>query len=611
MKRIYRYAFGLLCVLILMGCQVPREKRSNAANEMAEILQQASDKNYAIQKKQKNKQAQLPLDIKNALAPDIAMSSGKNLEYAEKRFDVYVEQVPAKTFFLGLVEDTPYNITVHPGVEGKISLQMKKVTIPEVLETVRNTYGFDYHQTRQGIEILPATLQTRAFSVNYLDVERDGTSSTQVIAGTLTSGTNGTGTTGAPGTPGTPGYNSAATGTNNVTNSNSANQYQTVPNSTLNTNYKSDFWVELKKSIEAIVGAGEGKKVAISPLASLIVVTAMPEELKKIEDYLRDADLSLNRQVLLEAKILEVELNDSFQAGINWSLISGRLQSTQFGGQVIRDGIVPSNDFPVLNENVTSAVSQPNVSFTPALGAANVSNTALFGGVFALTVNGKNLGSFIELLGAQGKVHVLSNPRVSTLNNQKALIKVGFDRFFITSVSTTSTISSSTTQQTPNVTFSPFFTGVALDVTPHITPKRGITLHIHPTVSEVHDDIKDFTLNGQPQSYPLAKSTVRESDSIVKARNGETIIIGGLMQDVTQDLKEGIPFLKDIPLLGNLFRHTAQKTKKSELVILLRPTVVDNNTWSQKLDETADRFQDMYQENARDDNRYRCKGSGC
>jgi MSHA biogenesis protein MshL len=127
----------------------------------------------------------------------------------------------------------------------------------------------------------------------------------------------------------------------------------------------------------------------------------------------------------------------------------------------------------------------------------------------------------------------------------------------------------------------------------------------------VEDDIKNFTLNGQAQSYPLAKSSVRESDSMVKAKNGEMVIIGGLMQDQTTDLKEGIPVLKDLPLLGHLFRHTVQTTKKSELVILLRPIIVENNTWVEQLNQTSDHFQRLDDEVKKDERKYHCKGPNC
>ena len=150
-------------------------------------------------------------------------------------------------------------------------------------------------------------------------------------------------------------------------------------------------------------------------------------------------------------------------------------------------------------------------------------------------------------------------------------------------------------------------------MTPHITDKDIITLHIHPVVSDVQDDNKVFTLGGQVQSIPLAKSSVRESDSMVRAKSGEMVIIGGLMQNNTQSLTQGIPYLKDIPYLGNVFKHTVQKTTKSELVILLRPTVIDDKekAWNNHIDSTNDRINKMDDTILLDESRYLLKNTPC
>lgn len=582
-----RWFSGLLGIVLLIGCQLPKDKQT-AQHEIEKTLQEGINDNPALNK---HSSVRLPEGVKEVLLSSAQESQSKNLPALEKRFNLFAEQVPARTFFLGLVEGTPYNITVHPNVEGKISLQLKKVTIPEVLETVRNVYGYDFRQTAQGVEVLPASLQTRAFPVNYLDIKRDGESETQVSAGTLKSGSTSTGG-----------------GGQTATDSGSGNGDQNNQvNSKITTTSKADFWEELKIAVETIIGNGEGRKVAVSPLASLIVVQGMPDELRRVEEFLKSAEYSLNRQVILEAKILEVELNDSFQAGINWALLSGGISAMQYGGSVVKNAPIEGDNFPIL-----ASSQNGNVNITPGDATNNLTtNIGTFGGVFALATNYKNLGTFIELLGAQGKVQVLSSPRVATTNNQKALIKVGSDQFFITNVSTTTTASAATSTTTPTVTFDSFFSGIALDVTPHINGDSEITLHIHPTISSVEDDVKNFTLNGLSQSYPLAKSIVRESDSMVRAKNGEMVIIGGLMQNKTSELKEGIPVLKDLPLLGQVFRHTVQAVKKSELVILLRPVVVNNNTWTERLNNTLDRFRKINEEIIRDENREHCKGANC
>jgi MSHA biogenesis protein MshL len=184
---------------------------------------------------------------------------------------------------------------------------------------------------------------------------------------------------------------------------------------------------------------------------------------------------------------------------------------------------------------------------------------------------------------------------VATVNNQKAVIKVGTDEFFVTDISTTTTTGTTTTTN-PDVTLTPFFSGIALDVIPQINDKGEIILHIHPSVSEVDEEIKSIGLSSTTDlTIPLAVSTIRESDSIVRASNGQIVVIGGLMQNNTREDVASVPLLGDIPFVGSLFRHTKQSSRKSELVILLKPIVVGENTWRQELQQSGRKYQKLRQ----------------
>ncbi len=541
--------------MLLMGCQLPQKKRFMTA-ETQEMLDKPSIE--AVKNSTQGDPLGFSGDLGKSLGATLSPIAGTKEALFEKRFDIVADQVPAQTFFLSLVEDTHYNITVHPLVQGNISLQLKKVTIPQILETIQNVYGFDYRQTAQGIEILPATLQTRAFPVNYLDISRNGKSSVQVSASSLSAG--------------------AADASSEV-----------------KTNSTSDFWKELRTAVETIIGSAEGRKVAISPLSSLIIVQAMPDELRRVEDFLKKAQLSLNRQVILEAKIIEVQLNEAYQAGINWGLISGRLSAAQSGAANVIGGIgATGNGFPISSEGLPGTINmQPGTGTTSLAGSA----VPAFGGMVAMAMNYKNISAFLDLLQAQGDVHVLSNPRVSTLNNQKALIKAGDDQYYITNVSSTTTTSGTgLSESTPSVTFTPFFSGVSLDVTPQITADDEITLHIHPTISSVTNSPMEYTLASQKTIVQLAKSSVRESDSMVKARNGEMVIIGGLIQNKTMNIKEGIPILGKLPVIGGLFSQKAQNMQKSEVVILIRPIIANAGAEAREADKALSRIQDMNEE---------------
>jgi MSHA biogenesis protein MshL len=167
---------------------------------------------------------------------------------------------------------------------------------------------------------------------------------------------------------------------------------------------------------------------------------------------------------------------------------------------------------------------------------------------------------------------------------------VGTDEFFVTDVSSTTTTGTATTT-TPDITLTPFFSGIALDVTPQIDGRGRVTLHIHPSVSSVNDQQKVIEVGNETQNIPLARSTVRESDSIVYAGSGQLIVIGGLMQDTMGEEVASTPVLGDLPLLGQLFRHTRQGAKKSELIIVMRPTVVDTpSVWGANLNGASQRF---------------------
>jgi MSHA biogenesis protein MshL len=214
--------------------------------------------------------------------------------------------------------------------------------------------------------------------------------------------------------------------------------------------------------------------------------------------------------------------------------------------------------------------------------------------MFAVGGSSSDFAGLIRLLSTQGEVQVLSSPRISTVNNQKAVIKVGSDEFFVTNISSSTSTNSSSTITSPDVTLTPFFSGIALDVTPQISGNDDVILHVHPSVSEVVDQIKVITVAGQTQQLPLALSTVRESDSVVKAKSGQVVVIGGLMQNSSANEDGGLPGLSDIPIIGNLFKQKKRVNVRSELVILLRPIVVDSDkAWSNYIKDSAGRIQQM------------------
>ena len=531
-----------LC-LLLVACAAPPVQGTSTREIIDATLDESSRTSPPVAP---------PADISAALLPAIGPSAASAGAPSEPRFDVAVNKAPAHEFFMGLVEGTPYNMVVHPLVAGDISLNLKNVTIPEVMDAVRDVYGYDFQRSTTGYQVLPAALQSRIFKVDYLTILRSGSSQTNVSSGQLSGG--GGGTTGGTTTGGTTG-----TGT---TGGSSGSQ--------VSTRSLSDFWTELEEALKSLVGTEGGRSVVVNPQSGVVVARALPSELRSIDEFLKATQNSIQRQVIIEARILEVELRDGFQSGINWSLLG-------------RPG-----------DGKTITAGQIGGSVFSATGVASASPFSVATGVFSLALALSDFSAFIELLKSQGEVHVLSSPRVSTVNNQKAIIRVGSDEFFVTSSSAVTTTTTGTTTTTPSLTLTPFFSGIALDVTPQISENGEIILHIHPIVSEVRDQTKTISVGGISQTLPLALSSVRESDSIVRAADGQLIVLGGLMQDSTRRDSAGVPGLSDVPGVGGLFNQRRNSARKSELVILLRPTIVDDQQqWTQTLRKTAESFKSL------------------
>ena len=559
---------SVICLLfsVLAGCAAP-----NSRNQTAEAIQR--EMKQAVQV---SAQPGEPDAVSKALLPPLAvgmpMVDNKPLE---ARFDLTVNNTPVNQVFMAIASGTRYSMLLHPDVSGSISLNLKDVTMFEALEAIHEMYGYDYKLDGTRIYIQPIALQTRIFQVNYLTGERTGSSSLRVVSSSVSS-------SGAGGSP------AGTTGTSTTT---SGGTSQGGDGSKVSMSSKSDFWDELSKSLQLIVGNEKGRSVVISPMSGVIVVRAMPDELKSVAAYLKASQISIERQVILEAKIIEVQLNDGFQSGVNWAGFGSLKTSPTSRGSF---GQVGAGATLSPNAADGTATTIANLALSALPGAALASGMA--GSLFGLAFQTNNFAALLSFLETQGNVHVLSSPRIATLNGQKAVLKVGTDEFFVTNVSTTTTTGTSTTS-TPSVTLQPFFSGISLDVTPRIGQDNEIILHIHPSVSLVSTVTKTVDVGGTggTLNLPLASSSISESDSIVRARDGQVVAIGGLMRQATFEDRSGLPGLPKT-VLG----QTSQRSEKRELIILLKPTVVDNDKdWSDDITHSRDRFNGLNGQGAR------------
>jgi len=497
----------------------------------------------------------LPSAVNADLMPTLDGSDYASNSVLEKRFRVNARNVEARAFFGSLVKGTPFNMVIHPEVKGRISMILRDVTLDEVLEVVSDIYG--YNTTRKGniIQVFPATLRTEVIPVDYLQLKRSGVSLTSLTTGSISSSdSNSSGSN-----------NSASDSSNssNSSNNNSGNNRSSstpTGGTTIRTTSESDFWQQLEKAVQAMIGSGQGRSIVVSPQASLISVRAFPNELREVKEFLGISQQRLKRQVVLEAKIMEVTLSDGYQQGINWRNITKSIGGTDiiFGRTSVSD-VLPGGN-PI---------------------------SALLGGQTNITISDGNFEAVLSFLDTQGDLNVLSSPRITAANNQKAVIKVGGDQYFVTAINS-GEVNSDGGTAAPEVELTPFFSGISLDVTPQIDDEGGVLLHVHPAVVEVVDETKEIDLGSTFGVYklPLAKSSVRESDSVIHARTGDVVVIGGLMKSATNDQVSKVPLLGDIPMLGHLFRNVNKIQTKTELVILLKPTVVGEQTWQKEIERS-------------------------
>jgi MSHA biogenesis protein MshL len=509
-----------------------------------------------------------------ALLPPLAAEMPKvpSGPAAEPRFDLSVVNAPAAQVFMAIVTGTRYNMLVPPDVGGMITVSLKDVTVREALDAIRELYGYEYVVKGNRITVQANTLQTRVFQINYLASHRQGASELRVTSSSITSGTGpSTSSASQPATPATPGTTSLT--------------------SRVQTTTDSDFWGGLTVALGAIVGNVDGRKVVVNSQSGIVVISALPREIRQVEAYLRATQTVVDREVMLEAKILDVALSQDYQAGINWG---GFRSGNNSHGAI---GVVaPGSTLAAATGGASATLNSSGVAVNPGR-LGTIATTSLGNGLIGLALQTANFAALLNFLEGQGTVNVLSSPRIATINNQKAVLKVGIDELFVTGLTTTTTTSGTGgTVTTPTLTLQPYFSGISLDVTPQIDEDSNIVLHIHPAVSVVQEKQKVIDLGATLGTFqlPLASSSVNESDSVVRVRDGNIVAIGGLMtQSQTQDRSQ-LPGLGNTPGLGMLFGQRAASATKRELVILIKPTVITSDrAWFGDLESTSERMQKL------------------
>ncbi len=483
-------------------------------------------------------------------------------------YSVSVYKVSVQSLLFALARDAKLNVDIHPGIEGEVTLNALDQTLPQLLTRISKQVDMRFEIDGPNLVVLPDVPFLRNYKIDYVNVSRD-TSSKVSIATQISTGT------GSSSGGGGSGDNNSTTSVSNTSN----NQFwKTLVENIKDTLRETDKVLPERTQTSAVTAVEpsgtetgatratpvtarvadyrEAASVIANPETGLIAVRATGRQHEKIQEFLDLVMSSAKRQVLIEATVIEVQLNDQYQQGINWSSLrtSGTegpsVSFGQVGGTALPSGINPGNSQGIFNFNYLK----------PLTGLGNL----------ALT---------IQLLESFGKVKVLSSPKISVLNNQTALLKVVDNRVYFTITATTQQGTAgvpSTTTYTSSLNTVPV--GFVMSVTPQISDNDEVTINVRPSISRIIGFVQDPNPALAQAVVPVVSNVpviqTREMESILKVSSGQIAVMGGLMQDTINNLKDELPGASKIPLIGNALSFRNETTNKSELVIFMRPIVV-------------------------------------
>ena len=438
-----------------------------------------------------------------------------------KLYSLRVRNGQLQDVLLALAQDSGENLVVDPEVTGTVTVNLNRVSLEQALDALLNQLGYSYRREGRLIRISRPVMETRIFSVNYVSTSRKGD---KTIVATHGSGAGG--------------------------------EQISASETRIAGKDETDFWAEIQEGLTAIIFSQErpaavlrarqtgvvssmsskdGKKLVISRMTGIIQIRDYPDKLRDAAKFLEQMEATIQRQVFIEARFLEVTLRKEFQTGIRWDNIQSQL----------------------LELDISTLSLQWDLS-------GGSSATGVLGIVGAgPRVPPFVLSDLVEALETQGKVKALASPKVATLNNQTAIVKIARQDVYFTSEISQGDVS--TLQSFTPITID---VGVILDVTPQIGPDGEITMNIHPSITAEFDRV------AAPDGTEFPLLSIRETDTVVKVRDGQTIIIAGLIEETEQRQRVGLPCLGNLPGLQYLFGHRQEKTDKRELVILITPTVL-------------------------------------
>jgi MSHA biogenesis protein MshL len=497
--------FSLACALLVLGACAPAPPQLSPGHIQAEVRPRPGDIPPPV--------TQAPYVPEPAPAQPLEM------------YTVVVDKVPVRELLFALARDARMDVDIYPGVEGSITLNAVDQTLPQILQRIARQINLRYKIEDNNLLIMPDSPHVRHYQINYVNMDRDSTNrisiETQVAASSIDNTDNGTGGTGG-----------SSGGNNSTTQITSAS--------------KNNFWESLAENVKTILAAAPATsndaQVVAHRESGLLTVRATSRQHEAVQAFLDQVMRNVQRQVMIEATIVEIHLSDRYQAGVDWQRIAGDFTYEQgtlggnFGGEA----------------------------------------GYYFGYVNPLSRIG-NISAALRLLQEFGNVKVLSSPKIMALNNQTAILKVVDNRVYFT-------VNVKSTDATPNSAGRTDYEsmvrtvpeGLLINVTPHISENDTVMLNIRPTILRIVGFVNDPnpSLAQVRASNPIPEMQVREIESMLKVRSGNVAIIGGLMQDSIGQDKKGIPGLSKLPLIGDAFSYRDDQYRKTELAIFLRPVVI-------------------------------------
>lgn len=448
-----------------------------------------------------------PVEIQSPVVPQVEKDRKATTNASMERLSFTLKEADIKDVLRGLSKQTNYNVVIEPDVKGVCTVDLKDVTLLKALDYLLEPLDFTYKIEDKTIYVSRPKPETKIFSLNYVALKKIGTSS---VVGSVGGGSTSSGAGGG--------------------------EYRSVE---IKTETEADIWKNIEDNLKAMLS--KDGKLVVNRQALMVLITDYPKHLKAIDTFLEAVEGSLHKQVMIEAKIVEVQLNDSSREGVNWQFIEGRIGEFFINAKQV-----------YLNPNILSVPGTKTVANTP---------------YFRLFVGNKHLNidnTFMDLLKTQGNINVVSSPRIATLNNQRAVIKVARQDVYFDEQQSVGAVSTTLATYTPR-----FITvGLILDVTPQIDSSGNIVLNIHPMLTEKVDVARS------PTGSEVPILDVREADTLVRVKEGETVIIGGLIKDRKRFSDTGTKGVMDLPLIGWLFRLKETEAQKNELVVFLTPRII-------------------------------------